>query len=120
MQRKLQLMIKESEGVAGAHGLHKTLQEKLEKPTGASNEDWEEMDLKAANMIQLCLADEVMYNMMDEEPAMGLWSRLETSYTKNLSNKLYLQKQLYGLRIKEDTMVLKHLNFFKKVINASC
>jgi len=32
-----------------------------------SDEDWEEMNLKVASTIQLCLADEVMYNKMDEE-----------------------------------------------------
>ena len=37
--------------------------------------------------------------------------------TKSLSNKLYLKKQLYGLRIKEETAVLEHLNFFNKVIS---
>jgi len=30
------------------------------------------MDLKAAIMIQLCFADEVMYNVMDEETVTGL------------------------------------------------
>jgi len=29
------------------------------------------MDLKTASTIQLCLADEVMYNVMDEETATG-------------------------------------------------
>ena len=37
--------------------------------------------------------------------------------TKILSNKLYLKKQLYGLRMNEGTAVLEHLNFFKKVIS---
>ena len=37
--------------------------------------------------------------------------------TKSLSNKLYLKKQLYELRMKEGTAVLEHLNFFKKVIS---
>ena len=52
-------------------GLHKTLQgnRKSSKPAGTSNEDWEEMDLKTVSTIQLCLADEVMYNVMDEEMA---------------------------------------------------
>ena len=58
-----------------------------------SDEDWEKLDLKAVSMIQLCLVDEVMYNVMDEEMATGLWLRLETLYmTKSLSNKLYLKK----------------------------
>ena len=37
--------------------------------------------------------------------------------TKSLSNKLYLMKQLYGLRMNEGTTVLEHLNFFNKVIS---
>ena len=37
--------------------------------------------------------------------------------TKILSNKLYLKKQLYGLRMKEGIIVLEHLNFFNKVIS---
>ena len=83
-----------------------------------SDEDWEELDLKAASMIQLCLADEVMYNVMDEDTAIDLWLRLESLYmTKSLSNKLYLKKQLYELRMQEGTTVPEHLNFFNKIIN---
>ena len=83
-----------------------------------SDEDWEEMNLKVASTIQLCLADEVMYNKMDEEMVKKLWSRLEILYmTKSLSNKLYLKKQLYGLHMNEGTVVLEHLNFFNKIIS---
>ena len=74
--------------------------------------------MKAASTIQLCLADEVMYNVMDEKMTTNLWSKLETLYMiKSLSNKLYLKKQLYGLQMKEGTTVLEHMNFFNKVIN---
>ena len=98
--------------------LHKTLQGKSSKSAGTSDENWEEMVPKAASTIQLCLIDEVMYNMMDEKTAIGLWSILETLYlTKSLSNKLYLKKQLYGLCMNEKTTVLEHLNFFNKVIS---
>jgi len=76
------------------------------------------MDLKVTSTIQLCLTDEVMYNAMDEEMATGLWSRLEMLYmTKNLSNKLYLKKQLYGLCMKKGTTHLEHQNFFNKIIS---
>jgi len=37
--------------------------------------------------------------------------------TKSLSNKLYLKKQLYELRMKEVTMMLENLNFFNTVVN---
>jgi len=40
---------------------------------------------------------------------------LETYMTKSLSNKLYLKKQLSGLRMKEETVVLEHLNFNKVI-----
>jgi len=99
-------------------GLHKTLQGKSGKLVGTSNEDWEEMDLKAASTIQLCLADEVTYDVMNKETATGLWSRLETLYMmKSLSNKLYLKKQLYGPHTNERTATLEHLNFFNKIIS---
>ena len=48
------------------------MQKKSTKIAGTSDEDWEEMDLKAASMIQLSLADKMMYNVMDEEIATGL------------------------------------------------
>jgi len=41
--------------------------------------------LKAESMIQLCLTDDVMYNVMDEETAAGLWSKLETLSMKRAS-----------------------------------
>ena len=76
------------------------------------------MNLKAASTIQLCLADEVLYNVMDEETVTRLCLRLETLYmTKSLSNKLYLKKQLYGLCKNEGTTVLEYLNFFNMVIS---
>ena len=56
------------------------MQEKPAKLAGVSDEDWEEMNLKAASTIQLCLTDEVMYNVMDEQTAMILWSKLEMLY----------------------------------------
>ena len=37
--------------------------------------------------------------------------------TKSLSNKMYLKKQLYELRMNKETAVLEHLNFLNKVIN---
>ena len=98
-------------------GVHKTLQRKSAKTSGTSDEDWKKMNLKIASTIQLCLSDEVMHNVMDKKMIMGLWSKLETYMTKSFSNKLYLKKQLYELRMNEGTTVLEHLNFFNKVIS---
>ena len=38
-------------------------------------------------------------------------------YNEKPLQQVYLKKQLYGLRINEGTTVLKHLNFFNKVIS---
>ena len=58
--------------------------------------------MKAVSMFQLCLADKIMYNLMDEKMATSLWSRLKIlCMRKSLSNKLYLKKQLYGLPMNE-------------------
>jgi len=38
-------------------------------------------------------------------------------YNKNISNKLYLKKQLYELHMKEGKAVLEQVNFFNKVIS---
>jgi len=44
--------------------------------------------------------------------------KIRTLYMKkSISDKLYLKKQLYGLRMNEETTVLEHLNFFNKVIS---
>jgi len=50
--------------------------------------------LKAASTTQLCLADEVIYNVMDEEMATDLWSRLEILYmTKSPSNNKFVLEE---------------------------
>ena len=36
--------------------------------------------------------------------------------TKSLSNKLYMKKQLYYLRMAEGTPILQHLNAFNKIV----
>src|SRR3954467_15725451 len=37
--------------------------------------------------------------------------------TKSLSNKLYMKKQLYCLRMAEETPILQHLNAFNKTVS---
>ena len=110
-------MVKKSECVAGATRSSQDLVEYVSKTCRYVKRGLGGDELKATNTIQLCFADEVMYNVMDEKTITGLWSKLEILYmAKSLSNKLYLKKQIYRLRMKEGTTVLEHLNFFNKVI----
>ena len=55
---------------------------------------------------------------MNEETTADLWCRLKSLYvTQSLSNKIFMKKQLYSLRMKEGTPVLQHLNAFNKILN---
>jgi len=68
--------------------------------------------------IILCLSDEILYNVMNEEITAGLWCRLESLYmTKSLSNKLFMKMQLYSLQMKEDTSILQHPNGFNRILS---
>src|SRR3954468_2183433 len=82
-------------------GTHKSLQRISKKPSDMGEDDWKDIDYRARATIILCLSDEVLYNVMNEDTAAGLWSKLESLYmTKSLSNKLYTKKKLYYLRMK--------------------
>ena len=48
----------------------------------------------------------------------ALWDKLWTLYqSKSLVNKLFLQKKLYNLRIKDGDSVTEHLNAFNTVLS---
>jgi hypothetical protein len=53
----------------------------------------------------LCLADEELFNIAEEKTTTGLLTKLESLYmTNNLSNKIFLKRQLYNLQMKEDVI----------------
>jgi hypothetical protein len=54
--------------------------------------DWKELEAKAVATIQLCLGDDMMYHVMDEESPAVVWLKLESQYmSKSMTNKLYLK-----------------------------
>jgi gag-polypeptide of LTR copia-type len=72
------------------------------KPTAMSDEDWKKLDRKAKSTIRLCVSDSVLLNVSGEATAKNLWEKLGTLYqSKSLVNKLFLQKKLYNLRMKD-------------------
>ena len=105
-------------------GLHKALKG---KPTTAfgedslrcevskstvSDEDWEELDLKVASTIRLCLAKNILANVFGISTVKDLWEKLEQMYqAKSLSNRLYLKEQFHTLRMEEGTRVSDHMSF---------
>ena len=74
-------------------------EKKLEK---MKDEEWVEMDEKAASAIRLNLGDEVIHNILEAKIAKEVWKKLEGLYIRNhLPNKLSVKKQLYSLHMKE-------------------
>jgi hypothetical protein len=98
-------------------GMVKALLGKEKQPASITDEDWDEMDARALSAIHLCLADDVLFNIVTDKTTVGLWSKLESLYmTKSLTNKIFLKRQLYSLRMKEGTKIVDHLNTFNTLL----
>jgi hypothetical protein len=81
------------------------------------NKDWKDLDARSLNTIRLFLADEVFFNIDEEKETTGLWTKLKILYMKkNLSNIIFLKRQLYNLWMKEGTKIVDHLNVFNTFI----
>ena len=79
--------------------LVKALYGKAKKPEKMMGDEWDELDMKAVSSIRLLLADEVMYDVMEEKTTAGIWLNLEKRYmSKSLISKLHLKQKLFGLR----------------------
>ncbi|KAE8681319.1 hypothetical protein F3Y22_tig00111330pilonHSYRG00089 [Hibiscus syriacus] len=88
------------------------------KPASMDEEDWEELQQRAAGTIRLCLADEVMYHVMHLSSPDEIWRKLESQFmSKSLTTKLYLKQRLYGLKIQEDHDLAQHVNVFNQIVS---
>ena len=66
----------------------------------------------------MCVSDSELLNVSGEATAKALWEKLGTLYqSKSLVNKLFLQKKLYNLRMKDGDSVIEHLNAFNTVVS---
>ena len=66
-----------------------------------TDDEWDDIDAKALSTICLCLMDDVLFNIIEETSAASLWNKSESLYiTKSVTNKIYLKRQLYGIRMK--------------------
>ena len=75
------------------------------------------LEEKAHSTILLCLADDIITEVAEEETAAGLWLKLESLYmTKSLTNKLLLKRRLFGLRMEEGTSLRDHLDQLNTVL----
>ena len=83
-------------------GLVKALYGKGKKLEMMTDDELQELNMKEVNTIRLCLVDEVMYDIMDDMSTATIWLKLESRYmSKSLTNKLYLKRKLYKLKMVE-------------------
>ena len=82
-----------------------------------SDEDWEDLDLRTASAIRLCLAKNVLANVHGISTAKELWEKLEELYqTKGVSNRVYLKEQFHTLRMSEGTTISDHLSVLNGIV----
>ena len=81
-----------------------------ERPGNIADKEWISLEKRVCATVRACLADEVLYGVLEERTPKGLWSRLHILYMeRNMCNKLVLKKQLYSLRMVEGGDVVGHI-----------
>lgn len=96
-------------------GLHKALKGNT---SNMEDDKWEELDLRAASAIRLCLAKNVLANVQNLSSAKQLWEKLEGLYqAKGISNRLLLKEQFHNLRMDEGTKISDHLSTLNNIVS---
>jgi len=73
--------------------------------------DWKELETRAVATILLCLGDDVIYHVMDEESSAAIWLKLESRYmSKSMTNKLYIKNRLYRMKMVEGSNLSQHIS----------
>jgi hypothetical protein len=88
------------------------------KPTAMKDEEWEILDRKALGTIRLSLAASVAFNISKEKTMKDLMDPLAKLYEKtSASNKVFLMKRLFNMKMSECGSIVDHLNEFNMVTN---
>jgi hypothetical protein len=82
------------------------------------DEEWEILDRKDLGTIHLILVASVAFNISKEKTTKDLMGALAKLYEKTLaSNKVFLMKRLFNMKISKGGFVADHLNEFNTVTN---
>jgi hypothetical protein len=86
--------------------------------TSMKDEEWEVLDRKALGTIRLSLAVSVAFNISKEKTTKELMDALAKLYEKpSVTNKVFLMKILFNMKMSEGGYVADHLNEFNTVTN---
>ncbi|KAK9714879.1 hypothetical protein RND81_06G127500 [Saponaria officinalis] len=99
-------------------GLWAPLQKKKEGAAAvAVTAEMASLEEKAHSTIMLCLDDDIITEVVEEETAAGLWAKLESLYmTKSLTNKLLLKQRLFSLIMQEGMPLRDHLDQLNTIL----
>ena len=93
--------------------LWKPLEGKTKNQGSMSNEKWDLLDRKALGSIRLFLAPSVTFNITQAKTIEDLMKTLATLYEKpSASNKVFLMKRLFNMKMAEGGSIIDHLNDF--------
>jgi hypothetical protein len=82
------------------------------------DEEWEVLDRKTLGTIRLCLAASVTFNISKEKSTEDLMKAFARLYEKpSASNKVFLMKRLFNMKMSKGGSVADHLNEFNTVTN---
>jgi hypothetical protein len=88
------------------------------KPMTMKDKEWEVLDRKALGTIRLSLAVSMAFNISKEKTMKELMDALDKLYEKpSTSNKVFLMKRLFNMKMSEGGSVADHLNEFNMVTN---
>ena len=96
--------------------LWKPLEGKAKNQGSMSNDKWDILDRKALGSIWLCLASSVAFNITKVKTKKKLMKTLATLYEKpSASNKVFLMKHLFNMKMAEGGSIIEHLNVFNVI-----
>ena len=80
-------------------------------------EEWNLLDRKTLGVIRLTLAKNVAFNIVNKKTTAGLMKALSDMYEKpSATNKVYLMRRLFNLKIGEGISVTDHINEFNTIL----
>ena len=96
--------------------LWKPLEGKTKNQGSMSNDEWDLLDRKTLGSIWLCLAPSVAFNITKAKTTEDLMKTLATLYEKpSASNKVFLMKHLFNMKMVEGRSITDHLNKFNTI-----
>ena len=88
-----------------------------EKPDGADEVEWKNINRLACGTIRSCLSREQKYTFMKETSASKLWKALENKFMKKSGqNRLYLKKKLFRFEYLPGTTINDHITAFNQLV----